>query len=100
LAAAGGVEAVLDRMADRHHRREVEEAGTALDGVEAAEYRIEAFAVGRAALQRDHLFAQLVEDLARLDQEVRADIVAGVVFKCSIHGLPPAAVGATSVANH
>ena len=73
-AVAGGVEAILDRMADRHHVGEVEETRAALDGVEAAEYRIEAFAIGRRALQRDHLLAELVEDLARFDQEVGADV--------------------------
>ena len=41
-AAAGDVDAVLDGVAQLHHRRQVEEAGAALDGVEAAEHGVEA----------------------------------------------------------
>src|SRR5690606_31195587 len=64
-------------VADRHHGAEVEEAGAALDGVETAEHRVQAFAVGGRALERDHLLAELVEELADLDQEVGADIGSG-----------------------
>src|SRR5690606_29634630 len=73
-AVARRVEPVLDRVADRDHGGKVEEACAALDGVEAAEHGIEGFAVRGCALERDHLLAQLVEDLAGLDQEVGADV--------------------------
>ena len=76
--AARGVEPVLDRVADRHHGGEIQEAGAALDRVEAAKHGIEAVAVGGGALERDHLLAQLRQDFAGLDQEVGADVAGGV----------------------
>ena len=75
--AAGRVEAILHCVAKGHHFGKTEEAGAALDRVEAAEHRVEAASIIRIALQSDHLPAQLVDDLARLDQEVRTDVRSG-----------------------
>ncbi len=65
-------------MTDLDQRREIQEARTAFDGMESAEHRVEQFLVLRTVLEIHELFAELLEQLAPLHQEVLQDIVFGV----------------------
>ena len=77
-AAAQGVEDVFGDVAQGHHRRQREEAGAALDRMEAAEHRVQQFAVFRVLLQLHQLFAEALDEVAGFSEEVGANLVFGV----------------------
>ncbi len=70
LMVAQDVEDVLGAVAELHQRCQTDKAGTALDGVEAAEDGVEQIGIIGALFELDQLLLQLLQDLAGLDQEV------------------------------
>ena len=74
-AVARLVEQVLGVMAQHHHGLQRQKAGAALDRVERAEHGVEQLAVARGGFQADQLLAQALDQLARLDQEVLAQLI-------------------------
>ena len=71
-------------MAQQHHRIQRQESGAALDGVKRAKHRIQQLAVARRRFQPDQLLAQALQQFARLDQE----ILAQLQIECRIHRGP------------
>jgi hypothetical protein len=65
-------------MAAVDKRFQLQESGTALDGVEAAKDGVEQVTVVRMLLQVHQLLGQLFENFSSLNQEVLEDLFVGI----------------------
>ena len=73
LPRADRAERILGGVAQMHHRLDAEEAGAALERVEAAEHRVELVGVLGGVFQLDQLLAEPVDDFLCFDEEVGGD---------------------------
>ncbi len=75
LARARHAQGFLGGVAQLNHGVDAEEAGAALERVEAAEHRVELVVVAGRLLQGDQLFAEAIQDFLGLDDEIGGDVV-------------------------
>jgi hypothetical protein len=75
LARARHAQGFLGGVAQLDHGVDAEEAGAALERVEAAEHRVELVVVLGRLLQGDQLFAEAIQDFLGLDDEIGGDVV-------------------------
>lgn len=84
LARARHAQGFFRGVAQLHHRLDCQEAGAALERVEAAEHRVELVGFFWRLFQRHQLFAEAIQDFLGLDDEIGSNIVWN-----STHGYSP-----------